>query len=227
VRIANDANCFALSEARDGAGQGAQSVFGVILGTGVGGGLVLDGALLEGASGLAGEWGHIPLPYFRHPVFAEGAGGLPGNRDARVFQLESRLSHRSCYCGRLNCIETYLSGPGLAMTHRELWRESRLPQEIAEADQETARQTLAVYSNMLARSLAQVVNLVDPQIIVLGGGLSNIESLYGLVGRVLPSFLFGFLAEGTEQASGPAVKPARWGDDSGVRGAAWLWDAND
>ena len=240
VRIANDANCFALSEARDGAGLGSHSMFGVILGTGVGGGLVVNGSLLGGASGAAGEWGHIPLPYFLQRAlladaegspFADAEGSLaetsPGRLEATIFQLESRLSHRACYCGRLDCIETFLSGPGLAATHRELWHESRSPEQIARAEREPERRTLALYANMLTRSLAQVVNLFDPQTIVLGGGLSNIGSLYGFIKSDLPRYLFGCQFEGAEQQAGPAVEPARWGDDSGVRGAAQLWGRDE
>ncbi len=248
VRIANDANCFALSEARDGAGLGSHSVFGVILGTGVGGGLVVNGSLLSGASGAAGEWGHMPLPYFLQRAFladaegsllsdaegslfsdAEGslAGTAPGRRNATVFQLESRLSHRACYCGRLNCIETFLSGPGLAETHRALWHESRSPEEIGRTDREPERHTLALYANMLTRSLAQVVNLFDPQTIVLGGGVSNIGNLYGFIKSDLPRYLFSYQSEGVEQPAGTAVEPARWGDDSGVRGAAQLWGRDE
>ena len=227
VRMANDANCFALSEARDGVAAGASSVFGVILGTGVGGGLVVDGTLLPGASGGAGEWGHIPLPYFRHPAFAGHPAESGGHLDDAVFQLESRLSHRSCYCGRLDCIETFLSGPGLAATHRELWQESRSPEEIAQTRREFERRTLALYVNMLARSLAQVVNLFDPQTIVLGGGLSNIDVLYGRIRMELPRYLFVSQAEGAQNPIAPVLAPARWGDDSGVRGAAQLWGSDE
>jgi fructokinase len=171
VRIENDANCFALSEAVDGAGQGARVVFGVILGTGVGGGIVVDGKLLVGPNAIAGEWGHNPLP-------------SPTEKD---------LPLRSCYCGRSGCIETYLSGPAL------------------ERDGE-----LALYEERLARSLATVVNVLDPDVVVLGGGVSNVESLFREVPKLWARYIF---------SDHVATKLARnvHGDSSGVRGAAWLW----
>ncbi len=227
VRIANDADCFALSEARDGAGQGSRSLFGVIIGTGVGGGLVVEGSLLRGARGLAGEWGHTPLPYFLQAPFVAGREDASDAAQAAIFQLESRLSHRPCYCGRLNCIETFLSGPGLTATHRALWGETRSPETIARAAREAEQQSLLLYANMLARSLAQMVNVFDPDTIVLGGGLSNMERLYALVGRELPRFLFASDPRELADEMAVSVKPARWGDDSGVRGAAWLWDATE
>ena len=209
VRLANDADCFALSEAQDGAGFGAGMVFGVILGTGVGGGLVIRGDLHAGPNAIAGEWGHTPLPYFRQPVALRAPVG------AELFQLESALPDRPCYCGRYNCIETFLSGPGLAATHAALWGESCEPAAIAASAEHAALQTLALYREMLARSLAQLVNVLDPDVIVLGGGLSRIGGLAAAVADRVPHYLFG--------ADAVRIAGARWGDDSGVRGAARLW----
>jgi fructokinase len=191
VRIANDANCFALSEALDGAGKEAHAVFGVILGTGVGGGIVIDGSVLVGRNAIAGEWGHNPLP-------------LPGAQD---------LPLPACYCGRSGCIETYLSGPGLEREHAALTGQRRSAKEIAAMDGEA----LERYAERLARALAGVINLLDPDVIVLGGGLSNIERLYSDVPRLWPRYVF---------SDHTATRLARHvhGDSSGVRGAAWLWN---
>jgi predicted NBD/HSP70 family sugar kinase len=177
VRVANDANCFALSEAVDGAARGARVVFGVILGTGVGGGLVVDGRVLEGANGIAGEWGHNPLP-------------LPEEAD---------LPLRPCYCGRLGCIETYLCGPALE-------RDGGAGSEAA----------IARYATRLARALAGVINVLDPDVVVLGGGVSNVARLYGDVPRLWGEHVF------SDHVATRLVPPVH-GDSSGVRGAAWLW----
>lgn len=193
VRIANDANCFALSEAVDGAGAGASVVFGVILGTGVGGGIVIDGKLLTGANTIAGEWGHNPMP-------GENL------RDA-------------CYCGRKGCIELYLSGPGLSADHRRAASADFSAHEIAQraaADDIAAEATLQRYEARLARALAQVINILDPDVIVLGGGLSNMERLYQNVPRLWGEHVF------SDQVATKLLKH-RHGDSSGVRGAAWLW----
>jgi len=173
VRLANDANCFALSEATDGAGAGASVVFGVILGTGVGGAVVSNGAVIVGANAIAGEWGHVPLPWM-------DPGEFPGP---------------PCWCGRRGCIETFLSGPALAAI------------EGADA---------AVYESRLARALAMVVNVVDPEVIVLGGGLSKIERLYEAVPRLWSRWVFSDRVD-------TRLLPPRHGDAGGVRGAAWLW----
>jgi fructokinase len=197
VRIANDANCFALSEAVDGAGAGARSVFGVILGTGVGGGIVLDGRVLTGANAIAGEWGHNPLP-------------LPKEHD---------LPLPRCYCGRSGCIETYLSGPGLARDHLALTGEALDAAAIARSAEQgdaACGATLARYEQRLARALAGVINVLDPEVIVLGGGLSNIGRLYENVPRLWLPHVF------SDQVATRLV-PNRHGDSSGVRGAAWLW----
>lgn len=217
VRLANDADCLALSEAVDGAAAGAGSVFAAILGTGVGGGLVVRGGLVQGPNGLAGEWGHTPLPYFRAPVFVR-----EDSAEQACFQLESILSDRRCYCGRVNCIETFLSGPGLAAIHQELWRESMTAEAITEAGTQAASASFDVYVHMLARSLAGVVNLLDPEIIVLGGGVSNAEGLYPRLASLIPTYAFSAAGRADTEVA-VTVCPARWGDDSGVRGAARLW----
>ncbi|MGE5714295.1 MAG: ROK family protein [Betaproteobacteria bacterium] len=177
VRLANDANCFALSEAIDGAGRGVRVVFGVILGTGVGGGVVVDGRVLVGPNAIAGEWGHNPLP-------------LPSEED---------LPLRPCYCGRAGCIETYLSGPALEREHAALGEAA-----------------WGRYESRLARSLAGVINLLDPDVIVLGGGVSNVARLYASVPRLWTAHVF------SDHVATRLEKPTH-GDSSGVRGAAWLW----
>jgi fructokinase len=191
VRIENDANCFALSEAIDGAGKGARSLFGVILGTGVGGGIAIDGNVLVGRNAIAGEWGHNPLP-------------LPGPKD---------LPLPACYCARSGCIETYLSGPGLEREHAALTGQRRSAKEIAAMDGEA----LERYAERLARALASVINVLDPDVIVLGGGLSNIERLYTDVPRLWPRYVF------SDHIATRLARPVH-GDSSGVRGAAWLWN---
>jgi len=203
VRIANDADCFALSEATDGAGAGAGTVFGAILGTGVGGGFVIGGRLLAGPNAIAGEWGHNPLPW---PADDERPGP-------------------SCYCGRQGCIETFLSGPGLVRSYAALAgaradddADAVSIAERAEAGDDAARRALALYSDRLARALATVVNLVDPDVVVLGGGLSNMKRLYEDVPRLWTRWVF------SDRVATRLVPPAH-GDSSGVHGAAWLWPA--
>jgi len=198
VRVTNDANCFALSEATDGAAQGANTVFGVILGTGTGGGVVVNGRVLEGRHRIAGEWGHNPLPWPQN-------GEHPGP---------------ACYCGRAGCIETFLSGPALSSTYRSIAGRSADAAEIASlanSGDRGANATLDIYENRLARALASIINVLDPDVIVLGGGLSNIARLYNRVPPLLKSFVF------SDSADTPIVA-ARHGDSSGVRGAAWLWE---
>ena len=207
VRIANDADCFALSESVDGAGAGARCVFGVILGTGVGGGIVVDGQLLQGPNGIAGEWGHTPLPYLRGP------GDRPHER------LEARLPDRPCYCKRLNCVETFLSGPGLATTHRLLWNEALDAGAIAASNDERSTSTIDLYCRQLARSLAQIINVLDPDVVVLGGGVSEIESLYRRVPDLWRDYVF------SDKVTTRLLRAAH-GPASGVRGAAWLWPAD-
>ena len=197
VRLANDADCFALSEATDGAGRGAASVFGVIIGTGTGGGIVSGGRLLAGPNAIAGEWGHNPLPWPR-PDESPGP---------------------ACYCGKQGCIETFLSGPGLAADHRHHTGLARTPPEIRAAaarGEPAATATLARHVDRLARSLATVINLLDPEAIVLGGGLSNLPHLYEALPGLIRPWLF---CDGVATRILPPVH----GDSSGVRGAAWLW----
>ena len=197
VRLANDANCFALSEAVDGAGRGAGIVFGVILGTGVGGGIVVDRRVVTGANAIAGEWGHNPLP-------------RPGAVD---------LPLPSCFCGRTGCIETYLSGPGMAADHAKVCGERLVAQEIvarAMRGGALGRATLDRYEMRLARALAGVVNVLDPDVIVLGGGLSNLDRLYANVPAIWDRWMFSDRVD-------TQLRKARHGDSSGVRGAAWLW----
>jgi fructokinase len=200
VRVSNDANCFALSEATDGNGQGAAVVFGVILGTGVGGGIVVNGHVLDGVNGIAGEWGHNPLPWPRDDE-------RPGP---------------ACFCGRNGCIETFLSGTGLERDHREVTGMAAHAADIvaaATAGNAASEATLARYEERLARSLAHVINLLDPEVIVLGGGLSNVDRLYTNVPRLWGPWVF------SDRVDTRLVKN-RYGDSSGVRGAAWLWPAD-
>jgi fructokinase len=197
LRFENDANCFALSEAADGAASDAMSVFGVILGTGTGGGLVFAKQIWRGRNAVAGEWGHNPLPWPR----AEELPGPP------------------CYCGRRGCLETFLSGSGLAHAYTAAGGEELAADQIAAripAGEATASAALATYADRLARGLATVINIVDPDVIVLGGGLSNIGVLVEQTGRSLPAYVFSDHLE-------TRLVRARHGDSSGVRGAAWLW----
>lgn len=210
VAISNDANCFALSEATDGSAAGAEVVFGVILGTGVGAGIVVNGHVLTGPNGIAGEWGHNPLPWPQ-------AHELPGPQ---------------CYCGKQGCIETFLSGPGMAKLHQEsvraelveAWTDSARQKMIlttaeivhrAGQGDATCERSLQTYENRLARSLAHVINILDPDVIVLGGGMSNIERLYANVPKLWDNWVF------SDRVDTRLVKH-RFGDSSGVRGAAWL-----
>jgi fructokinase len=189
VRLENDANCFAISEARDGAGSGADVVFGAILGTGVGAGIVAYGRCLTGANRIGGEWGHNPLPW---PEDDERPG-------------------RACYCGKSGCIETWVSGTGLEADYFERTGERKSAKEIAMVSNALSR-----YIARLARSLAQVINILDPNVIVLGGGMGNVSALYEAVPRVWGRYVFSDTVR-TE------LKPPVHGDSSGVRGAAWLW----
>ena len=198
VRIANDADCFALSEASDGAAAGAASVFGVIVGTGTGGGIVLGGELLGGPNAIAGEWGHNPLPWPRDDE-------RPGAR---------------CYCGRQGCIETWLSGPALEREYRQDTGIELTAAAIAQRDRDAEPAAVAVldqYSDRMARSLATVINILDPECIVLGGGVGNIERLYRDVPRCWGRYVF------SDRVDTRLLQP-KFGDSSGVRGAARLWD---
>jgi fructokinase len=227
VRVANDANCFAISEATDGAATDAEVVFGVIVGTGVGGGITVKGRVISGPNRIAGEWGHNPLPW-------------PDGDDVR----------RLCYCGKRGCIETFLSGPGLSADHETVAGIRLNPAQIVEAANRgdaAAEQTLRRYEHRMARALASIINVLDPDVIVLGGGMSNIARLYRHVPTLWDEFVFSCnvslagsprgperSAPHETQGLAPQVKEvvktrlvaARHGDASGVRGAAWLWSEN-
>jgi fructokinase len=197
VRLANDANCFALSEAEDGAGRGAASVFGVIIGTGCGGGVVVDGRIVEGPHAMGGEWGHTPLPW----VSTEE---VPGPR---------------CWCGRHGCMETWVSGTGLAADHARVSGGTSSGETIVAAaagGDAAARATLDRHADRLARGLAMIANIIDPEVFVLGGGLSQLAHLYDSLPPLMARHMF------TDHPQ-PVVRPPVWGDASGVRGAARLW----
>lgn len=199
VRVENDANCFALSEAVDGAGAGRRTVFGAILGTGCGGGLIIDGAALQGVNGIAGEWGHTALPW---PTAAE-RGAHP------------------CWCGREDCNETWISGSAFCEDYERstgLKRDGAAIVAAARAGEAAAEACLDRYVDRLGRALAGVVNLLDPHAIVLGGGMSNVDELYDRLPAVVAHYAF------TDVFVTPLLK-AKYGDSSGVRGAAWLWPA--
>lgn len=198
VRIANDANCFAVSEAVDGAAAGAAVLFGVILGTGCGGGIAINGRVVTGANAIAGEWGHNPLP---QPTPDEQPGP-------------------ACYCGRSGCIETFLSGPALAQDHLRRGGSALSATEIvarADAGDAACQATLDRYIDRLARGLGSVINILDPDCIVLGGGMSNCRQLYEKVPARWVRYIFS-------DAVSTRLLPPRHGDSSGVRGAAWLWN---
>ncbi len=199
IRIANDANCFALSEATDGAAANAEVMFGVIIGTGVGGGCVVRGELLHGINSIAGEWGHNPLPWPR----------------------EDELPGTSCYCGQTGCIETFLSGTGFAQ-HHVLRTDEHLDAPsivaLAESGGKDATTSMELYEDQLARALATLINMLDPNVIVLGGGMSNVERLYDRVPKLWHQWVF------SDRVDTKLVPPMH-GDSSGVRGAAWLWPA--
>ena len=205
VRIANDANCLALSEGTDGAGAGAQVVFAAILGTGVGAGLVVNGALLSGPNGLAGEWGHNPLPWAD----------------------DSERPGWACYCGQRGCVETWLSGPGMARDHEAVNGVTLTAQAIATCADEgdsACEATLQRYESRLARALASVINLLDPHVIVLGGGVSQLDRLLVNVPKRMGQHVFsGSTAEAGKDAVRTKLVRSLHGDSSGVRGAAWLW----
>lgn len=202
IRLANDADCFVLSEAIDGAGKGVANVFGVILGTGVGGGICINQQLVAGPNTITGEWGHNPMP--------QGYSEVNDQRPPH--------SVRTCYCGKIDCVETYLSGQGLEESYRQMTGERASVQLIvdrASNGEKTAKKALKNYQELLARALSVVINVLDPEVIVLGGGLSNIESLYKEVPRRWSDYVFSDEIE-------TKLLPAMYGDSSGVRGAAWL-----
>ncbi len=200
VRLANDANCFALSEAVDGAAAGAKSVFGVIMGTGVGGGLVLDGQIVNGPRSIGGEWGHCSLPF-------------PDRDDFETAHI--------CWCGQRGCIESWLSGPGLLSHYNEsngarLQRVEELV-DLADGGDETAQRHIERHALRTAKALAMVVNIVDPEVIVLGGGLSQLGHLYEALPALMPPFIFSDAPQPVD------IRPPKFGATSGVRGAARLW----
>jgi fructokinase len=197
VRIANDANCFALSEAIDGAGKGARTVFGVIIGTGTGGGIAVEGRVLTGPNAIAGEWGHNPLPW-------PDATEYPGP---------------ACYCGRSGCIETWCSGPGMAREFQSVTGRVLSAEAIAAAALDGDRDAVAAlarYERRLGKALASLINVLDPDVIVLGGGLSKLDQLYATLPSIVADYAF------SDAISTPILKNV-WGDSGGVRGAAWLW----
>lgn len=198
VRLANDANCFTLSEAVDGAGVGHRVVFGVIMGTGCGGGFVIDRQVLTGGHAIAGEWGHNPLPW-------------PDKQELKTAP--------ECYCGKRGCIETWISGPAIAADHKRETGKALTCEETAQAaanGDKKARATISRLTDRTARGLATVINVIDPDVIVLGGGVSNIAALYDLLPAILPEYVFSDYIK-------VKVVPNVHGDSSGVRGAAWLW----
>lgn len=200
VRVANDANCFALSEAVDGAGMDARSVFGAILGTGTGGGFVVDRHIVDGPHGTGGEWGHMPLPW-------ADADEHPGP---------------ACFCGRVGCMETWVAGPALAADYRRATGGDLTASDIAElaaTGDSAAQQVLQRHASRLARGMAVLVNTLDPEVIVLGGGLSRLDHLY----RDLPALMARWILS---DAPSVTLRPPVWGDAGGVRGAAWLWGEN-
>jgi fructokinase len=197
VRVANDANCFAVSEATDGAAAGAQVVFGVILGTGCGGGVAIGGRVHAGSNGVAGEWGHNPLPWPKPEEY-------PGP---------------ACYCGKRGCMEMWVSGTGIALDYEKATGRKCSTQSIVREFESGEQQAVAAverFEDRLARGLAQVINILDPDVIVVGGGVSSVKHVYEAVPKKLPAYVFG------GEVSTPLVQ-ARYGDSSGVRGAAWLW----
>jgi fructokinase len=197
VRIANDANCFAVSEATDGVAAVSHVVFGVILGTGCGGGVAIDGCVHNGPNGVGGEWGHNPLPW---PTTEE----YPGP---------------ACYCGKRGCMEMWVSGTGIALDYKTVTGRARTTPEIVagfEAGEQQATAAIERFEDRLARGLAQVINVLDPDVIVIGGGVSRVEHIYRELPRKLPAYVFG------GEVSTPVFQ-AKYGDSSGVRGAAWLW----
>lgn len=197
IRLANDANCFALSEASDGAAQGAGVVFGVIAGTGIGGGIVVDGTVLGGAHGVGGEWGHIPLPA---PSIDEVTHAPP------------------CYCGKRGCLEAWCSGPALAREFKRVTGRDASAEVIAVSDGAEERAAMDRLVDRLARSMATMVNILDPDVIVMGGGLSNIARLYADLPPLVEKYAFTL-------GAAPKIVKNMHGDSSGVRGAAWLWPA--
>lgn len=240
VKVENDANCFAVSEAVDGAGQGKKTVFGVIIGTGCGAGVVINGQPLTGLNGIGGEWGHNPLPFPR--VFSENPAPLADHFDkgqdmskaiSATYAQKERPEYftsekawneypgEQCYCGKRGCIETWISGTGFKKEYARITGEELSTHDIiANAKKGEARAAAALerYTDRLARALAGIVDVLDPDIIILGGGMSNVDSLYHDVPKIWERYIFSDVCY-------TPITPPRHGDSSGVRGAAWLWNA--
>ncbi|MGD0959901.1 MAG: ROK family protein [Methylomonas sp.] len=220
VRVENDANCFAVSEATDGAGAGKPIVFGVIVGTGCGGGIALDGKALRGANGIAGEWGHNPLPYPK--IYGDKMSLDSKETPFNYFTddpMEAEYPGRLCYCGRRGCIETWISGSGFKDDYKRVTGETLSANEIAHASTQGEIKAVAAldsYMDRMARALAYVINIIDPDVIVLGGGMSNVGALYTEVPKLWQKYLFTDTVD-------TVLLPPTHGDSSGVRGAAWLW----
>lgn len=241
VRVQNDANCFAVSEAADGAGAGKAVVFGVIIGTGCGAGVSINGRALTGYSGLGGEWGHNPLPaprvyiedqskhydHFSKAHERKEVSGIYKHKDPVDFFAkgweDNELPGPECYCGRRGCIETWISGTGFKNDYVRVTGQDHSTHDIIKDAGEGKPEALAAlhrYADRLARSLGHIVNILDPDVIVLGGGMSNVTQLYDLVPKMWEKYVF------TDRCDTPIVPP-RHGDSSGVRGAAWLWGADE
>jgi len=238
VRISNDANCFAMSEAIDGAAKNSSVVFGVIIGTGCGGGFVVNKQLLVGGNGIAGEWGHNPLPYPQAKTDSGDSAAIDyfdsvGKQErSSIYQNKNLIEPYAvdwanteypgaqCYCGKRGCLETWLSGTGFANDYARVYGDKRDTKTIIEAmraGDERAQQAFKRYCQRLAKALAQVINIIDPDVIVLGGGLSNVDEIYEQVPQLWQDFVFA-------ASSHTEFVPAFHGDSSGVRGAAWLWN---
>ncbi len=239
VRIQNDANCFAVSEATDGAGAGAKVVFGVIIGTGCGAGLVIDGRPIQGVNGIAGEWGHNPLPFPRiyaeettcKDIFLEKESDhddiinpIYAHKERPSYYTDDVSCNESfgpaCYCGKRGCLETWISGTGFKNDYMRVEKEALSTHDII-ANMNNgdlkAKAAFERYADRLARALSGVINIVDPDVIVLGGGMSNVSELYDVVPSLWGKYVFSDTVE-------TKLKPPRHGDSSGVRGAAWLWN---
>jgi len=230
IRIENDANCFAVSEATDGSGAGKSVVFGVIVGTGCGGGVAINGKAQRGINSIAGEWGHNPLPYPQ--VFGKSPHGLfeeaPNTKDTltHYFVDHPKIAEYPgplCYCGRRGCIETWISGIGFRNDYRRVTEDEISTHDIIAAARKGEAKAIAAlnrYIDRMARSLAYVINILDPDVIVLGGGMSNVQALYEEVPKAWKKYLFTDTVD-------TVLLPPRHGDSSGVRGAAWLWTKSD
>ncbi len=233
VKVENDANCFAVSEATDGAAAGSKVVFGVIIGTGCGGGVCIDGKPVAGINGIGGEWGHNPLPYPK-PFITDSEKTIslfecaPDVTDTNPDHFSSSFETSEipgplCYCGKRSCLETWISGTGFKNDYRRVTGEDLSTHDIIAAEKSgepKAVAALARYTDRLARALSTVINVIDPDVIVLGGGMSNVSSLYSEVPRIWDRYIFSDTID-------TRIVPPRHGDSSGVRGAAWLWNKDE